>query len=511
MKNKEIMWGLIAILVLALFLRLFLLNHNPIVETDSPAYITIGINLLSGKGYTDNEGNINTVLPPLYPISIGILNKIIPNPELAGKLVSIIFGVLLVFSVYFLTKLFYNQKTALIAAIITSIYPTLTYISTIAYTDPLYYFLLITGIIFSYIALTKNKTLLYTIPAVILALATLTRPEGIAAIAIIPLLILIYHIKKHKLKTILNILLFVIIFLVVLSPYAIFLYKQTGELSFSGKASPNLFYNPESPTYEQDLYSLREDKKGLVYDPYGEMEEKTIQQKITQKGFIINYFKNIIKENKIINIIFPLPFIIIALIGLFKQKRNEKIIKKELIIMAFLAYHLLLYPVFYISIRHLIIITPLLIPWLSKGTIELNKKWKFKYLIIPFIILFCIAGTIGIIKDPNYGYENNAIEHKQAGLWLKENSQEPIVISRKPFVAFYASGLHIPLPYASYEDTINYAKYKKVDYLVIDERYISKTRPQLTFLLNEENTPTDLELVYKNEEFKNKILLYKLK
>ena len=39
-------------------LRLIFWHFNPIVETDSPSYIAIGINFLTGNGYLDNEGNI---------------------------------------------------------------------------------------------------------------------------------------------------------------------------------------------------------------------------------------------------------------------------------------------------------------------------------------------------------------------------------------------------------------------------------------------------------------------
>ena len=162
LKNKSFLIVLI-ILIVALGLRLYLLQSHKILETDSPAYIRLGQNLIAGKGYIDNEGYKNLWFPPLYPILIGISSLITNNLELASRLISILFGVLLIIPVFLFVKRFYNEKSAYLASILTAIYPVLAYLSTIAYSDSLYIFLTMTIILVGWVTLTENKPYLYFI------------------------------------------------------------------------------------------------------------------------------------------------------------------------------------------------------------------------------------------------------------------------------------------------------------------------------------------------------------
>ena len=63
------------------------------------------------------------------------------------------------------------------------------------------------------------------------------------------------------------------------------------------------------------------------------------------------------------------------------------------------------------------------------------------------------------------------------GMWMKENiGGRPAIVSRKPFVPFYAGGVAIFLPDLDQKAIFDFMKTKDADYLVIDERSIRRYR-----------------------------------
>jgi hypothetical protein len=58
---------------------------------------------------------------------------------------------------------------------------------------------------------------------------------------------------------------------------------------------------------------------------------------------------------------------------------------------------------------------------------------------------------------------------------------------------------------------MEFAKVENANIMVVDERYILSTRPELTNLLREIGVPKELKLIYKNEQISGaKILLYEI-
>jgi hypothetical protein len=83
-------------------------------------------------------------------------------------------------------------------------------------------------------------------------------------------------------------------------------------------------------------------------------------------------------------------------------------------------------------------------------------------------------------------------------------------MSNSPETAFYAQGKHLYLPAEEYGTVINYAKRKKVDYIVIYERNIWKNQ-RLKFLLDEQGDTPELQLVYEHDIPEHKALVFKIK
>jgi hypothetical protein len=80
------------------------------------------------------------------------------------------------------------------------------------------------------------------------------------------------------------------------------------------------------------------------------------------------------------------------------------------------------------------------------------------------------------------------------GSWMEKNLPHPIrVMSRKPYVAYYADAIWFVTP-ATYDEVIKLAREKDVDYIVLDRDIEYYLRPELRFLFNPKQAPKELTL-----------------
>ena len=71
-----------------------------------------------------------------------------------------------------------------------------------------------------------------------------------------------------------------------------------------------------------------------------------------------------------------------------------------------------------------------------------------------------------------------------------------MILARKPEVSYYAKRLMHPLPNEELQRVVRYARSHDIDYLVVDE-FFSPSRPQLAFLLEQDQFPDDLRLLHE--------------
>ena len=103
-------------------------------------------------------------------------------------------------------------------------------------------------------------------------------------------------------------------------------------------------------------------------------------------------------------------------------------------------------------------------------------------------------------------------EHINAGLFIKNFStgyETLNVMSRKPWASFYSDSRYTTLPYANSTDVITFARFHRADYIVIDERLLSKWE-HYPSLMSMNTSSQDVELVYEDDSLK-RIKIFKLK
>ena len=213
---------------------------------------------------------------------------------------------------------------------------------------------------------------------------------------------------------------------------------------------------------------------------------------------------------------------VFVLLGFTKMLWEKKLTVKELYFL-FLFLSLCVFFLFRFEHRYFYPYIPLLVVIMAKVTTEiegwLKKKISLRNRMCGLIsgylltgILIVGMGSLSIYLIPKKK-ELVPYEYKIMGQWMKENINDienKIVMSRKLGVPFYAGAKHHPVYYGEYPGLIEYAKSRKVDYLLIDDWIIPKTRPQFAFLSREDRRHPGLELVRTVQYDGRKAILYKV-
>ena len=537
---------LLSFLIRALSLHFFHFIASGGGSADSIAYAISGKNLFSGKGLS-YQGTVQLVHPPLYPILIGFSWLLTNNLEFSGQVVSAIAGGLLVIPVYYFAKAIYGRRVGLVSALFAAICPILVYGSTETFSESLYTLFLISSIALTWKALSSRNLLWISLAGLTIGLSFLTHPLGILFVPIFLVFLFLSRflmagatLRSVSKKAILLLASFIIVCL----PYWIFLHGHLGRWSLSGNTNyANVHW-----------YKLRSQGMGPE-----EIEFKTVDARITSgvspstprssdpSGGIFGYYlsnpgelserfmRNLrdafLEIEKIAELLSISPFALKAilgvaglfiLLGFIRMFWKRKLTVRELYL-AFIFLSLSIFLLFRFEHRYFYAYVPLLLIIIARITVEVERWLERKispwntvcgsisgFLLTGILIVAMVSFSVYLIPKKK---ELVPYEYKIMGQWMKENIDDienKIVMSRKLGVPFYAGTRYQPVYYGEYPGLIEYAMSRKVDYLVIDDWVIPKTRPQFAFLLEENKNHPGLEMVHTVRHKDRKAILYKV-
>ncbi len=491
------------IFLAGLAVRIILFRNEVFIGNNPAFFARLGKNLVENGRYAFGENfNMGIFFPPGYPLFVGIMNLFINDLFLSGKLVSLIASLITIFLFYLIGREIYNEEAGLFAAFAFAALPLALKMSVIGQTDALFYCFAFSAIYLFIISARKDNILLYIPAGLLTGMAYLTRPEGI-------LLLLLPFLYSNGLnpfrnkKQIMKILIVFSLFILVISPYMLFLKKSTGRFSLSGKSSVATFIaemkksyhdlmNSEgNPDYDRPVYSLNKEKNQVRF--FDENNRASFAGFVVKHpGFFLKkYGKNIIEEIKIlfkllVPIMLPLFFAFF-----YKDLFRDR---SRLIFILFPLMFFLVNPVILIMERHTLLTVLFLVFFSSIGFANsrpaLSALFDFygfgrdrlasftvkniKYIIIAVFIL----STLPYLMFSNAVKTPYPIEEINAGYFLKNNISPEYeklnVMSRQPWVSFYSGARFTWLPYADIADLVHFAKLYRVDYIVIDERLLGR-------------------------------------
>ena len=95
----------LAIAVAALALRLAVAESLPVIDADGVAYVTIA------RQFQETGSPFHPLFHPLYPICIGLIQPLVGDWETTARLVSAIFGALMIVPAFVLARAVVGAST----------------------------------------------------------------------------------------------------------------------------------------------------------------------------------------------------------------------------------------------------------------------------------------------------------------------------------------------------------------------------------------------------------------
>lgn len=474
---------------------------------DTVAFSRLGKNLIEHGTYIFGENyNMGIFFPPGYPALIGLTNLFINDLFFSAKLVSFIASCITILFSYQIGKELYNIEAGLFAALVYALYPVILIISVEAYADALFFCLLLISIYIFIGSLKKDSIFIHILFGISVAAAFLTRPEGLFILALPGLQLFGIFNGKISLnkKYIHKFLLACLVFVLLISPYMMLLKNYTGKFTLSGKSNVSLILgelsgereyhdvvNAPDNLYDRAAFSLNEDKTRLIGWGRGinfSLKDYFLKDPV---NLLSRYQKNVLREIKTLTKLL-IPIALPLFFAFFNRKLFSN--RKRLIFIIFPVVFFLMYPFFIVIEKQTLGIVVFLIFFSSGGFsnsqavisdiidyygISKNRVLRILENNIKYIIIFIlILSSLSYLKYSSFENTLKPMEHEKAGYFLKETVapgyEELNIMGRKPYVSFYSDSRFTMLPYAPSTDVLYFAKLYKVDYIVVDDRSLSK-------------------------------------
>jgi len=464
-KNEKI--DLTILLIASLILSLYLFFRTYVISMDGAfQYVPMAKYLASGLF---GKGLREFGQQPLYPFLVALFSRWVADYEIAGKLVSTLFGILMIFPVYFLGKRIFDQKVAFLSTLALTIHPYIRRFSADVLKESAYLFFLATAFWFIWRTLQKEKRYPFLFVPLFSALAYLVRPDGVEI-----LLVAFFYtlfVKRFSLpgKKGVVILLIVVSSAVLFLPYLLHLKGVTGGWALSKAKGLGAMLgigvvSSEVPLIHKILFSLKK----------------------------LNF--------EIVAIFHPL-YILLLLIGVWKRVFSPPKTGEGFLFLFCILHYIILFllilnftnwgvgekeQIFLFSGRHVLPILLVSIYWVGAGIITiydwilekvashhvfLGLRTQKESAIVWVTVLILILAIVlpKTLKPQRY----ERLPEKWSGIWIRNQSgQGATIFTDIPRVAYYAGGKGVSVDFE--RESIDQIKTSMVEknalYLVIEER-----------------------------------------
>ena len=530
-------WLLAGVVLLAAAVRVgLLLGTERVVWGDEPSYLWLGRNWITGRGFTFT-GRPDPHHSPLYPMVTGLLYLLTGDMERSSDICYVLFGALLAVPIFLLARRIYDRGTGLWAALVVSLYPALTgavlFWGTM--TEPLYLLLCYVGFYAALVAVEEEWLWGYPVAGACIALAYLTRPEAIGYLAGMVLFWLGVLVVERRLlsrRSLGGLALYAGAFLALVFPYAVFVHGQTGSWQITEKAGVTFItclglathdvaafdratWGLDSTGHEVFFFSDESYNVSMV-DYVREHPGEFARLVVQNVRAFLNY---LISPRMLPSLLVP-----VVALGLWAVPWGRSRLRRELWL-GLTVLPLAGFALFFIQERYIGAVLPTLTIWVAVGLRHLGRwcadTWAnlsgrgrrlggaLRVAPLVAVLVWFVVALPAEMRGTSVG--SYRLGHKTVGLWLGERvTPETVVMSRYPAIAFYAGTVWRPTPNASVDEMLEYARYKTVDYLVLDERETVQMRPQFRPLLDGVELPAPLERVHVDASEGERLVVFRL-
>jgi len=477
--------------------RLYVVFHTYVITNDGVLYVELAKLLSRGE-----VGKALSVWAPnLYPVIIALFQRVFDDWEFSGQLVSTFFGTLTIVPFYLLMRSLFGRPVALIASLLFTCHPYLVRFSAEVIRGPTFWFFFMMTLWVGWEGISRRMGWLLALTGFFGAVSFLLRPEGIFVIPVLAFWVCAMNWRSSTVQQKIVLPLIVLIAVpVVLSPGMLYFRIRTGDWNW---ARADLI--PGIALGDVKMKSIKENWDRIEINRWGDCGEANLEW-IRLKAFL-----SLAKDHRlsIIGVEILAKFmkgmhllvLLLFLFGVFGRRKIEYRKKKELFLASVAAVFVLVlvrYGSIYvcISTRHVIIPVILCLGWAGAGVVEIENRFKhfllkkggagtkiaqfswFRWALLLLILLALLPMTLA-------SQRLDKISMREAGAWIKENGPStPVILGDAGLarVGFYAEGRFLEIPVG--EDLFEYARAQGVDFLVVNDRSIGPSHPDLVDLLD---------------------------
>jgi 4-amino-4-deoxy-L-arabinose transferase-like glycosyltransferase len=500
---------LLILLGMTFVLRLCVVLMARGVANDGAGYGFMARDFMRG----DYQKGLSSTLHPFYPWLISLLSPGAASVELTGRLVSLFFGTITLLPVYSLVKKSVGQKEAVLAALFYCFHPYLITYSGMVLSEATYWGLLTLAVYLFWSGLKGGNMWESMFSALFLALAYLTRPEGIGYLLVFVAWTSIYGgVTKGWAKKVVLIPGLLCLFFALSSPYLFQIRRETGQWLISKKAlDTQVRYlagerrkqDARSPSLKKPLVEKR--KPSVWVHRLREMASNILRYiPFTTYHYLKAYHATLW---------------IFLLFGLFRRRREGEDIGYEGFLASMIFLHLFSLATFIPSIyRFSLPLVPVSLLWAGAGVFALQRFLQrgsvadpAKWIVLLILLVVLVQLPLGLRAE-----RRDRGEQRTAGLWLKQNTPaDAVIMSNSPQEAFYAGREFVVLPPAlpylksggpSYPEVMSFARERKVGYLLVNQETAGYNQNFFGSI-----PVSELQAVYRWDDGKKKYtIIYKL-
>lgn len=504
MENRKIVARLLFLLPAMVSLLVLWRNYSiPGVTSDSTIFLQIARNLLLGHGL----GWQAAWVPPFHSILLAVASWAGGFDLLhAAAVIGTIQAFLLVVVVYFFALSVFDQRTAVVAAVMTAVFPHLVWLAFYPESEITYTFLQIASLFAFFAAIRKGSHVLGVLAGVLFAFAYMARSEGLFVMAFVILCVLVAHGKELLRSRVIPLCtVIVLVFILVASPYLFFLRQHYGGLVLSPKTSYVLVWmqgriyqdHDKGEMENEDLWGLTPDGKLRWMEPKG-------------LGYLVSYLLSdpskslrVYSHNLSMHLpgripnnsgmerypqVFPVYFAVLAAVAAFSRWKGSFRGERAVLLAPFLV--MLILPVFTEGWwRYLVPYLPLLLILAARG-LWIVAEWGAKKVlpdsgraahIIVILVTLALGGYFLAVRmrlsvpapitSELSARRSLAEEQKSAGQWARRRfGPGHNYMSPWSKIVYHLDGLWTALPVASLPEILSYGRANGAEYLVVEMR-----------------------------------------
>jgi 4-amino-4-deoxy-L-arabinose transferase-like glycosyltransferase len=464
-------------------MRLYLSLTSFCIAADGPDYVRMARDFAAGHTLSA----LNSHLSPLYPWLIALVFRIVPDWELAGGLVSTVFGTATVVLVYLLIReVFERRDLAVGAAALAAIHPAMAAYSASVRTEAGFICLTLAAVWLFVAGVKRERLTLVLLGGAVGGVAYLYRAEGIGLLVVVAAISLpgwIFWQRWTFAGAAARILVFAVPLIVIASPYLLYLHRATGhwivsrQLAFVAAGSVM-----EVARNKNAWIALRRSGNTSMLAPL--MLNPRLYLYKVGYDFVMSfyYFAQAIEP----------PAAILLVIGLWVRGRDVVSSVEESTLAAVVVFYLCGFSLFNTGPRFMVHLIPYTFGWVMVG-LETASDWVARlrlgnrraipgYVLGVVLVLLLLPRTLWPLGYDLRGFRYAADDVRHLGLSTRA------VAAPDGRFAFYVGAKFIALPRSPRLDMCGWlVKEQAVDLVMVSEkderrRGLSRSTPCLRFI-----------------------------